>query len=356
MKVGLRVRLAVFFGAAVAGALLAFSAAVILVLGADERAERTQRGQTASVQDLVENAPRVLFSMALVAPFAVGGAAAIGLWLAGRALAPLKEANSRARAARASTLDLTLPLRGTGDEWDALATTLNALLLDGRTALERIRRFTADAAHELRTPLTAILGEAEVALRRDHGKDELRASLSIVREQAARLAGVLDALLLLARADAGDLIVLPAIRSLTALLREAADLAQPEAAAHEPSVEISGDDVQIRCEPVLLVRALRNLIENGLRHGGGKVQVRLSSEAGRATVRVEDRGPGISASLRPLLFERFASGDPARSTGGLGLGLSIARAIAVAHGGTLEHLPSPRGAVFALVVPLARQE
>ena len=351
MKATLRLRLALSFGAAVAATLVAFSAAVILVLAAGERDERQGRGRSASMREMVEDAPRVLFSMALVAPFAVGGAAAMGLWLAGRALAPLKEASSRASAARASSLDLTLPVRGTGDEWDALATTLNVLLRDARMSLERIQRFTADAAHELRTPLTAILGEADVTLRRERSVDDLRSSLAIVREQAARLAGVLDALLTLARADASNLVVQPAPGSLSALVREAADLALgavPSAGA----VEISGEDPQIRCEPVLLIRALRNLIENGLRHGGGKVRVRLSSRPGRATALVEDDGPGIPLALRPVLFERFARGDPSRSSDGLGLGLAIARAIVVAHGGTLEHLPSARGAAFALELPL----
>ena len=352
----LRARLALSFAAAVAGSLIAFSCTVIAVMTAAEQGERhaVGEGEVGSVEenDLHQDVHRVLVAMALAAPFAIGGAAALGLWFARRALAPLKEASARGRAARAAELDLTLPVRGTGDEWDELATTLNTLLADGRSALERIRRFTADAAHELRTPLTAIIGEAEVCLRRERTVDELRLSLTSVREDAVRLAGVVDALLTLARADSGTLLAATEPCALEAVAREAAERALADrrhAGLPEGQVEVSGSSGHVRGDHVLLVRALRNLIDNGLRHGGGQVSVRLcEAGSGRARIEVADSGPGIPAELRPKLFERFARADPARSSGGLGLGLAIARAIAKAHGGSLELKPSPSGALFEL--------
>jgi two-component system heavy metal sensor histidine kinase CusS len=348
LKWTLRTRLALSFAAAVAGALLVFSAVVVAVFSGSELSDTGER-------EIGENTWRVLISMALAAPAAVGGAAGLGLWLARRAVAPLQEASARARAARSSELDLTLPVRGAGDEWDELAVTLNALLVDARGSMERIRRFTADAAHELRTPLTAILGEAEVALRRERSAGELRASLGVVHEEAARLAAVLDALLTLSRADAGTLLstAMPSL-FLEEAAREAADLALADArrlGLTGGSIDISGVAGPVRGERVLLVRALRNLFENGLRHGGGKVEVRLSTDGPRALVRIADRGPGVPDALRPLLFQRFARADEARSGGGLGLGLAIARAIAEAHGGALELIASERGAAFELAVP-----
>ena len=348
MRLTLRARLALSFAAAVAAALLVFSAVVVAVFSFSEMSDKGER-------EIGENTRRVLISMVLAAPAAIGGAAGLGLWLARRAVAPLQEASARARAARSSELDLTLPVRGTGDEWDELASTLNTLLADARGAMERIRRFTADAAHELRTALTAILGEAEVAMRRERSAAELRVSLGVVREQAARLAGVLDSLLTLARADAGTLLSseMPSV-SLEEAAREAADLAMAGAGGLEPSdgsVDISGAAGPVRGDRVLLVRALRNLIENGLRHGGGKVDVRLSRHGASAVVRVEDRGPGVPEALQRVLFQRFSRADEARSGGGLGLGLAIARAIAEAHGGAVELRPSERGAAFELTVP-----
>jgi signal transduction histidine kinase len=345
MRLSLRARLALSFAAAVAGALVVFSLAVVGVLAASERDEPDA---------ISESASRVLFSMALVAPFAIGGAAALGFWLARRAVAPLREASVRARAARASELDLTLPVGGAGDEWEELAGTLNTLLADGRGALERIRRFTADAAHELRTPLTVIMGEAEVALRRERGADELRASLGIVREEADRLAGVLDALLTLARADAGTLLGKGGRCPLDEVVREAVTRAEAGAQRSQASgvrVTVAGSGPWIQGERVLLVQALRNVIENGLRYGGGRVDIELAETPGWVLVRVADQGPGIPAALQPLLFQRFARADEARSTRGLGLGLAIARAIAEAHGGALALVPSARGAVFEFRLP-----
>ena len=351
MKTTLRARLALSFAGAVAAALVAFSFAVVAVLAIGERAEHRAGGRPFDLRDL-EDAPRVLLSMALVAPFAIGGAAALGLWLARRALLPLQEASARARAARSAAFDLTLPLRGNFDEWDELAVTLNALLGDGRASFERIRRFTADAGHELRTPLTAIISEADVTLRRPRTADELRASLLLIRESAAGLAGVIDALLTLARADAGALRPMPAPCALHELAVEARAQALLGAGDRPGmTVSIEGAAPSLRGDRILLVRALRNLIENGLRHGGGQVRVRLREQDGRAAVRVDDDGPGIPERLRPLLFQRFARDDDARSSGGIGLGLSLARAIAEAHGGTLLLLPSARGASFELTLP-----
>lgn len=358
MRVTLRARLALFFAGAVAIAVLAFGGAVVAVIAAAERAE--ERAAAAVDSEIREGAGRVLWAMTLVLPFAVGGAAALGILLARRAVAPLQEASARARAARASQLDLTLPLSGTGDEWDELATTLNGLLADGKQSLERIRRFTADAAHELRTPLTAILGEADVALRRERTNEELRASLAVVREGAAELARVLDALLALARADAGALLARQSPVALEEVVREAArtaleELAQETPPGAEPSgqcaVSVLGEVPPVRGDRLLLLRAVSNLIGNGLRHGGGSVEANVSTVGGRARVRILDRGPGVPLSLQPSLFQRFARADESRSTSGLGLGLSIARAIAEAHGGTLQLLPSPSGALFELTLP-----
>jgi signal transduction histidine kinase len=351
LRLTLRARLAFSFALAVAATLVAFSLAVVVVLAFAERAEHRADALPFTLRDL-EDAPRVLLCMALVAPFAVGGAAALGLWLARKAVAPLKDASERARRARAA-FDLTLPLRGTFDEWDELALTLNALLGDGRSAFERIRRFTADAAHELRTPLTAIIGEADVTLRKARTAEELRASLLQVREAAVGMSGVIEALLTLARADAGALRVNRAACALGELAAEARTQALGAVQGPGLSVSIEGAAPHIEGDRVLLVRALRNLIENGLRHGGPSVRVRLQEHGGKAAVAVEDDGPGVPEQLRPVLFQRFARADESRSSGGIGLGLSLARAIAEAHGGTLELLPSARGAAFELLLPRA---
>src|SRR5207302_1554205 len=104
--------------------------------------------------------------------------------------------------------------------------------------------------------------------------------------------------------------------------------------------------------PLLLSRAVENLLDNAVRYAREQVTVSITAETGMARVRVVDDGPGVAAEVVPALFERFARGDASRARGGLGLGLSLTRAIAQAHDGTVELLPSRRGAVFELALPV----
>ncbi|HUH94352.1 MAG TPA: HAMP domain-containing sensor histidine kinase [Casimicrobiaceae bacterium] len=350
----LRTRLALSFGAAAGATLLFFSVVVLAALTISDMAGKSW-SQPRFERELAENTRGVVIAMIVGAPVAVGGAAAAGIWLARRAVSPLQEASARARVARGSELDLTLPLNGSGDEWDVLASTLNSLLADSRTAMERIRRFTADAAHELRTPLTAIVGEAEVSLRRERTSQELRASLEIVREQSKRLAELLDALLTLARADAGTLLVGSSQWSLDATVSEAAAIAFEDArkrGADARPIAIQGVAGDVEGDRVLVLRAVRNLLENAFLHGGGAVSVQLASDLRWRHILIADQGPGIPTRVRPRLFERFAQADESRSGDGLGLGLAISKAIVEAHGGAVRFVPVDRGAAFEIDLPV----
>jgi two-component system heavy metal sensor histidine kinase CusS len=343
-----------FFAAAVGAALLTFSAVVLFVLNRDEAAERDSRAASPDGDDPAENLQKVLLAMALSAPVAVAAAAGLGYLLARQALAPLREASARARAARRSELDLVLPMGG-GKEWDELAGTLNTLIADGRASLERIRRFTADAAHELRTPLTALIGEADLAIRRERTAVELRAILGTIREEGGRLAALLDALLMLARADSGTLLSRRASVDLAEIAREASKRTIDHARqGGRETAEIIIDAAPSAGEgdAHLLARAMENLLDNALRHGGGRASIRVTPDGACVRVVVSDDGPGIPPSLVQTLFQRFARGDVSRSSDGFGLGLAIARAIASAHGGTLELLKSDRGASFEMRLPL----
>ena len=348
---GLRRRLSLVFAAAVAAALVLFGGAIIGVL---ELQAHDDAHDAEDREDAAQVVRRVLFAMAVLLPAGALGAGALGSVLAERALRPLREASRRARAAQgADGLDLALPETGAGDEWDELARTLNALLRDARSGLLRIRRFTADAAHELRTPLTAMIGEAEVTLRRERTAPELRASLEIVKSEAQRLATLVEALLSLARADEGTLLSGGAAVDLAALGREAVARVQARAAARSVIVETSGACGPVRGNPVLLSRLFDNLLDNAVRHARARVLLAISAEGAQAQVRVSDDGPGISAELRPVLFERFVRGTSSRSEPGFGLGLAIARAVAEAHGGALRLGPREAGAEFVLELPAA---
>jgi signal transduction histidine kinase len=354
---GLRRSLAIFFAAAIAGAMLVSGAAVLGVLLLEEHAERAEaleRGTTLDDDDFVL-VQRAAAAMAIVAPLAAGGAALLGLRLARRALAPMTEASRRAANARASELDLTLPLSGKGDEWDDLARTLNALLADARDSMLRVRRFTADAAHELRTPLTTILGEAELALRRERSASELRAALTTVKSEGEQLVQLLEGLLALARADAGTLLSGKTASRLEDIVKSSIGRVRERARQGEAArvrIDCVGDGGSVKGNPLLLSRAVENLLDNAVRYARDQVTVSISADAAMARVRVIDDGPGVAAEVVPELFERFVRADTSRARGGFGLGLSLTRAIAQAHDGTVEFLPSPHGAVFELALPI----
>jgi len=223
VKRSLRAHLAIMFAAAVAIALMVTGGAVIGVLVLQARAERASdlSQDRQPEEDEFGAVRKAAAAMAIVAPLAIAGAALLGLALARRALAPMREAGRRAAAARASDLNLTLPKTGAADEWDELAGTLNSLLEDARGSLLRMRRFTADAAHELRTPVTTIIGEAEVALRRDRGVEELRSALATVKTEGERLATLLEALLARhQQQDLGSLAVLHLVEADAAVVNQ----------------------------------------------------------------------------------------------------------------------------------------
>jgi two-component system heavy metal sensor histidine kinase CusS len=337
--------------------MLVSAGAVIAVLVLEELEERSVR-LTRGIQpeeDEFHDVYKAAIAMGIVAPFAIGAAAFLGLALARRALSPMREASRRASAARASELNLSLPVTGTGDEWDDLATTLNTLLEDARSSLSRIRRFTADAAHELRTPVTTIIGEAEVALRRHRGVEELRAALDTIKGEGERLAALLEALLALSRADAGILLASKMEARLDEIVGRSVTRAKAnasESGRNSLQLECVGSAGTVVGNPVLLSRAVENLLDNAIRHATERVTVTLTANERTARVRVADDGPGVPPELVPELFQRFARGDEARAGQGFGLGLSIARAIAEAHHGSVEFRPSPGGAVFELTVPV----
>jgi two-component system sensor histidine kinase BaeS len=234
-----------------------------------------------------------------------------------------------------------------------LLAAINALLerLEGAHALQV--RFVADAAHELRTPVTALLGQLEVALRRDRTSEELRATLESARNDVGHLRRLVEALTALARVDAGE------VEAHKEAIR-AADLAQTALDGERGALDASGckvalhadDDPEIHVHPVLLELALRNLLRNAARHApGSEVTLTIRCEGTRTVFEVRDTGPGISPDDTATIFDRFArgSGAPTRDPTGLGLGLPLAREVARRHGGECTLRPLPTGGTRAVL-------
>jgi signal transduction histidine kinase len=207
-------------------------------------------------------------------------------------------------------------------------------------AFGQMRRFMADAAHELRTPLTVLRGRAEVALQRARSADEYAAALAGIAAETERMSSLIDKMLLLSQADAGELRLRRESIFLDDLLVEAAEDARVLAAARGVNVEIRDlDESPIHADPHLVRQLLLNILANAIQFTpeGGRVVASAVWEGEASVVTIADSGAGIPAELLPHVFEPFVRADPARGrAGGSGLGLAIARSIAAAHGATVQ--------------------
>jgi two-component system OmpR family sensor kinase len=224
---------------------------------------------------------------------------------------------------------------------------------------ERLRRFVADASHELRTPLTSIRGYAELFRQgASERPEDLANAMRRIEEEATRMGGLVEDLLLLARLDQGR----PLEQVPVDLFRLATDaVADARAVSPDRTITLTGDGpVVVTGDEARLRQVAANLLGNAAVHTppGTPVHVRVLAEDGQARLDVRDEGPGLPPGVGDRVFERFFRADAARSraTGGSGLGLSIVSAVAEAHGGgaRLEAAPGP-GAWFVVELPLAPQ-
>jgi heavy metal sensor kinase len=255
-----------------------------------------------------------------------------------RALRPVTAMASAAREMDASDLGRRLPATPGGDELDDLVRAFNGLLDRLAESFERQRRFTGDASHQLRTPLAAMLGQVEVALRRERTGEEYRQALASVRVQAERLRRIVESLLFLARADhesqAPDLEPLDLRRWLADHLARYGDR------AIGLRVETGLAECPVETHPALLGELVDTLLDNAIKYSksGSPVTVRLNQRDGEVVLEVENQGSGIRAEDLPHVFEPFYRADEVRreKTSGVGLGLAVAERVAKALGGRIE--------------------
>jgi len=282
-----------------------------------------------------------------------------GVFLAGRALAPIDRITRTARAIGAGNLAGRLGLVPRADEVGRLAATFDQMLDRLERAFAQQRRFAADASHELRTPLTIIKGDLDVVRRRPRSPAEYEAAIDRVDEEVTRLGALMEDLLTLARADSGqaelarEFVYLDAlVDDVVARLRrlaEAGGLALETRLARD--VAVVGDTARLR-------QMVLNLVSNAVKYtpAEGRVRVTLTGQDGWARLEVADTGIGIALADLPHVFDRFFRADEARARteGGTGLGLAIARWTVEAHGGRLTVASRPgEGSVFTVLLPLA---
>jgi len=285
--------------------------------------------------------------------------AAMGYVVTRRGMRPVAEMTDLVQRVQASHLHERIAPTGWPAELTTLAGTFDTTLDRLQESFERLSRFSADIAHELRTPLNNLRGEAEVALNRVRSADEYRQVLESSLEEYDRLARMVDSLLFLARAENPgtriDCSWLDARREIEAV----AEFHEAVAVEQEVSLICHGE-APVFAAPLLLRRAVSNLLSNALQYtgAGGRIELAVAQTADGTTLKVSDTGCGISAEHLPHIFDRFYRADQARSHDppGTGLGLAMVKSITDLHGGAVSIRSQPgRGTTLTLQFPAPAQ-
>ena len=321
-RVSIRLRLTLLFALVMAVVLVA--AGVFLYV----RLDGTLDDSTES--DALET---LLTGLLVGGPVVLVLASVAAYWLAGAALRPVETMRREAEAISALEPDRRLDVPASTDEIGRLGRTLNEMLDRLELALERERRFVADASHELRTPLAALRTELELALRRERSPAELERALASAAEETERLSQLAEDLLVLARANGGSLPVRREAIDLASLLGGLGERYAARATRAGRTLDLQTPaGLVVSGDRLRLEQALGNLVENALRHGRGRILVRAVPADGCVELHVTDEGDGLR--LEPeRAFAPFARGDET-SSAGAGLGLAIVEVVARAHGGS----------------------
>jgi two-component system, OmpR family, sensor kinase len=258
---------------------------------------------------------------------------------------------------RAGDLSRRLPDQGRNDEIGRLTFVLNQTLERLEKLFQLQQRFLADVSHELRTPLTTIRGNVDLMRRMGMADPE---TLAVIQDEVGRMTRLVDDLMLLARADAGGLPIQRQVVELDTILLDI----YRQVSALNPPIEVTLqeiDQVRIWGDGDRLRQLLLNLVDNAIKYtpAGGRVALSLSQEDGQARIEVADTGVGITEEDLHLIFERFYRVDKSRGRvqGGSGLGLSIAKWVAEAHGGHIEVISQEgEGTTFTVLLPMMNTE
>jgi heavy metal sensor kinase len=292
--------------------------------------------------ELQERATRqFLFNYFLAVPVVIALAAMLGWLVAGRALRPVEDVALAAERITSANLHIRIPARGSGDELDRLIQSFNQMTQRLDESFEQIRRFSVDVSHDLRTPLTALRGELEVALLTARTKEEYQSAIENALQDVERLAMLVRSLLLLAQAEAGQIVLNLTTFDPGAVAAEIAE--QFEIPAEEAQVKLEtsiAKGLEIEADRTQYERMLTNLLSNGIKYTprGGTVRLDLERENDDTLIRVSDTGIGISPEHLPHIFDRFYRVKSGRTdrVQGLGLGLSFVNWIVRAHKGAID--------------------
>lgn len=343
----IRTRLTLWYAGMLLGSLLLMGGVLHYELIGEYERGLVQESPAEKIADLL-----LFYGLPTVIVLALGGS-----WLIHRSLRPVELLIATAARVHAGNLTERIPRSGRGDELDRLAEVFNAMLARVEAGIASVRDFTLHASHELKTPLTILSAETELALGEASLSAMQRDRLLSELEEIRRLAGLVDGLSLLAKADAGVPLLAREPLRLDEMLRLAVEDARLLAAKNGVTIEI------IRCDAAAfdgdrtsLRQSLLNLLDNAVKHNHAKgwVAVELRTDANDFTLSIENTGPTIPPELLARIFDRFVRGPGTAE--GTGLGLSITKTIIEAHGGTVRCLHRAEGgARIAVHLPRSTQ-
>jgi signal transduction histidine kinase len=284
-----------------------------------------------------------------------------GAFLSHRAMLPVRQIVATARdILRTGLLDARVPTRPSHDELDEMVQLFNAMLDKEQALLRAMRESMDNVAHDLRTPLTRLRGSAELAVRDHTDPAAMREALADCMEESDRVLSMIKTLMDIAEAEAGTMRLERRTVDLCQLLREVVEMY--EYVAEEKKIKVTAD-LPLSCEASVdatrMRQAFGNLLDNALKYtpAGGAVTITASRQAGRAVVRFRDTGIGIPPDEQGRIWDRLYRGDKSRSQRGLGLGLSVVKAVVEAHAGAATLTSAAgQGSEFTVTLPAARTE
>jgi signal transduction histidine kinase len=295
----------------------------------------------------------MLWGLGVMALFGIGG----GYWVSRKLLARIDTLAATTRTIMTGDLGGRLPITGSGDELDRLSESLNLMLARIEQLMAGLREVSDNIAHDLKTPLSRLRNRVEAALSEPYGEPVYREALERTIEEADELIKTFNALLSIARIEAGASSENRERLDVSALLCDVAELYEP--VAEERGLILKAEAKQpvfVRADRQLLGQAIANLIDNAIKYGTAKepeVEVTATEKGKTVEIVVSDHGPGVPASERERVLDRFVRLEASRSEPGSGLGLSLVAAVAQLHGGSLRLEDNAPGLKVILALPSA---
>jgi len=291
---------------------------------------------------------------AIMAPLILFGFAG-GFFLAFRSLRPVRDLIQVVRSIDTGKMDARVPSRQSGDELDELVRLFNTMLEKIELLLTGMRAALDNVAHDLRTPVTRLRAGIETALQSDNTVEVLREALLDCAEESERIITMLNTLMDISEAETGVMKLNRQPIEVVSLLAEVVDLYQYVAEEKGVKVSVSGPaGLTVMADIDRMRQVVGNLLDNSLKHtpAGGRIELGCERQAENVVIRVRDTGAGIQPHDLFRIFDRLYRGDHSRSQRGLGLGLSLVKAVIHAHAGSIKVESAPgKGSTFILLLP-----